>query len=286
AHKHGATALVGDARAVLEDLTAALAGHAVPGKYREEVAAVRARWEKTYAVVTRCGARGRLSQAAVIRILNETAGGKATVVHAAGGIPGDIHKLWKPRSANDYHSEYGYSCMGYEIAGALGVKFADPGREVYAFLGDGSYLMLNHEIVTSIQEGRKITIVLIDNHGYQCIHNLQKSCGSSGFGNEFRSRNGRSRLDGRTLSVDYRKNAESLGAASFTAKSESELRRALGKARKETRTCLIYVPVEAGKSLPGFSWWDVPVPAASGLREVKTARKKYESETKKRRLYY
>ncbi len=133
-------------------------------------------------------------------------------MHAAGGLPGDLHKLWRSRGDGDYHSEYGYSCMGYEIAGALGVKMARPDREVYAVLGDGSYLMLNHEIVTSLQEGHKITVVLLDNHGYQCIHNLQRSCGSGGFGNEFRHRDpGSGRLTGENVTVDFVANADEPG---------------------------------------------------------------------------
>lgn len=288
AHKHGAYPLIGDARVILEDLTEALEGHCAPKQYQREVAAAKTAWVKAYETITRSaeGRGRRLTQAQVIRILNEQVGKNATVVHAAGGIPGDIHKLWRSRDPRDYHSEYGYSCMGYEIAGALGVKYAAPEREVYAFLGDGSYLMLNHEIVTSIQEGRKITIVLNDNHGYQCIHNLQRSCGSRGFGNEFRSRNGNGQLEGKRLAVDYRKNAESLGASTFYAGSETGLREALSEARREERTCLIYVPVEPYRFLPGYSWWDVPVPAESDLKTVKVARKKYEGKLVKQRLYY
>ncbi len=284
AHKHGATALIGDARAVLKDLARALGSWKSPKEHRRRAARERALWRKSYELITKRSKH--LTQARVIRVLNETVGGRGTVVHAAGGIPGDIHKLWRPRRRADYHSEYGYSCMGYEIAGALGVKFAHPEREVYAFLGDGSYLMLNHEIVTAAQEGRKITVILLDNHGYQCIHNLQKSCGSQGFGNEFRARNGGRALDGKILAIDYRKNAESLGAAVFKAGTEDELREALARAKNERRPCLIYVPLKVPSALPGYSWWDVPVPAVSGLKKVRSARKKYESAIRKQRLYY
>ena len=283
AHKHGALPLVGDARAILKDLAKALRGWKSPLGYRKKIAREKSLWEKSLAVITR---KSRdLSQARVIRILNDIPG-RFTVVHAAGGIPGDIHKLWQPNGSMDYHSEYGYSCMGYEIAGALGVKFAHPDREVYAFLGDGSYLMLNHELVTSLQEKRKITVLLLDNHGYQCIHNLQKSCGSGGFGNEFRKRNGGGTLDGDVLSIDFRKNAESLGAKTFEARSEDALRTALADAKKEKGSCLVYVPLAVPSAVPGFSWWDVPVPAASRLKKVKSARKKYESAIRKQRLYY
>jgi 3D-(3,5/4)-trihydroxycyclohexane-1,2-dione acylhydrolase (decyclizing) len=177
--------------------------------------------------------------------------------------------------------------MGYEIAGALGVKMAHPEREVYAFVGDGSYLMLNHEIVTSVQEGLKITIVLVDNQGYQCIHNLQRSLGSGGFGNEFRARDrASSRLEGDYVSVDYVANARSLGAVAFAAEDEAGLVNALAAARRETRTCLVYVPVERTTPLPGSSWWDVPVAEVSEAKGVGKARDGYLDALKKRRFHY
>jgi 3D-(3,5/4)-trihydroxycyclohexane-1,2-dione acylhydrolase (decyclizing) len=177
--------------------------------------------------------------------------------------------------------------MGYEIAGALGVKLAQPDREVYAFVGDGSYLMLNHEIVTSIQEGRKITVVLVDNHGFQCIHNLQNGCGGDSFGNEFRVRTDEhGRLEGDFVAVDYAANARSLGAVAFTANTEADLRKALADARKETRTCLIYIPVEPRTGLPGFSWWDVPVAEVSPAKGAAKAREAYEKGRATRKFYY
>jgi 3D-(3,5/4)-trihydroxycyclohexane-1,2-dione acylhydrolase (decyclizing) len=158
---------------------------------------------------------------------------------------------------------------------------------VYAFVGDGSYLMLNHEIVTSVQEGRKITVVLNDNHGYQCIHSLQRSCGSHGFGNEFRVREAATgRLTGEPVEVDYVANARSLGAVALCADSEEGLVRALGEARQQDRTCLIYVPVEPGASIPGFSWWDVPVAEVSESKGVRQAREAYLEARKKERFYY
>src|SRR5439155_2308780 len=212
AHKHGALPLVGDARAILEDLGEALSGYRIADAYEREIRSAREEWDRVHGEILhprRDG--GLLHQAEVIRILNEHVDENGTVVHAAGGLPGDLHKLWRSKASGDYHSEYGYSCMGYEIAGALGVKMAQPEREVYAFVGDGSYLMLNHEIVTWVQEGLKITIVLVDNQGYQCIHNLQRSLGSAGFGNEFRARDRvSSRLEGDYVAVDFVANARSL----------------------------------------------------------------------------
>jgi len=288
AHKHGAFPLVGDARTVLEDLRKALPGYRVSASYQARISAARRKWETVYREIVRPKKKpgAKLLQSEVIRILNERLGKDATVVHAAGGIPGDIHKLWKSKDPRDYHSEYGYSCMGYEIAGALGVKLACPGREVYAFLGDGSYLMLNHELVTSIQEGLKITVVLNDNHGYQCIHNLQKSCGGTSFGNEFRFRDRAMRLEGENLPIDFLANARSLGAKGFYADGEGALLEALNQARQETRTCFIYVPVEPHSPLPGFSWWDVPVSAVSGSPSVRKARTGYLRARKNQRFYY
>jgi 3D-(3,5/4)-trihydroxycyclohexane-1,2-dione acylhydrolase (decyclizing) len=257
--------------------------------YDQAIAQARAEWEDARERVLR-PARPQgtlLHQAEVIRILNDACGPRSVIVHAAGGLPGDLHKLWRSRGDGDYHSEYGYSCMGYEIAGALGVKMARPDREVYAVLGDGSYLMLNHEIVTSLQEGHKITVVLLDNHGYQCIHNLQRSCGSGGFGNEFRQRDpGTGRLTGANVTVDFVANARSLGAAAFSAGSEDELSRALDQAKQETRTCLIYVQVEPKTPLPGYSWWDVPVAAESESAEVQAARRAYQKALRSRRFYH
>ena len=288
AHKHGALPLVGDARAILEELSEALKGYCISDSFRNRIAAAKANWESAKQKIVMPESKGgNLFQSEVIRILNEHCDGHSTVVHSAGGIPGDIHKLWKSRSPDDYHSEYGYSCMGYEIAGALGVKMADPGRDVYAFLGDGSYLMLNHEIVTSIQEDLKITIVLCDNHGYQCIHGLQRSCGGESFGNEFRHRDaGNRRLEGPPLEIDFCQNAQSLGAVIFKAEDEASLKEALLAAKKETRTTLVYVPTETDSNIPGYSWWDVPMSGSSENAGVQAARWAYEEAKRKQRFYY
>ena len=228
-----------------------------------------------------------LTQAQVIDELNHACGTAGTVIHASGGIPGDIHKLWRSQAPTDYHSEYGYSCMGYEIAGALGIKLAAPARDVYAFLGDGSYLMLHTEIVTAVQEGLKLTIVLVDNHGFGCIHGLQRGSGGNSFGNEFRHRAGRTgRLEGRPVDVDFAKNAESLGATGVRAHTPAELRSALAKAKTTSGVVLIFVTTPADVRLPGYSWWDVPVSATSQVPGVRAARTAYDRSTKKQRFYY
>ncbi len=287
AHKHGAVPLVGDARAVLGQLTRALAGWRAPAAFRAKVQRLRAAWDATRATLVAPKRGVPLTQAQVIDELNRACGPDGTVVHASGGIPGDIHKLWRSQSPTDYHSEYGYSCMGYEIAGALGIKLAAPEREVYAFLGDGSYLMLHTEIVTAVQEGLKLTIVLVDNHGFGCIHGLQRGSGGNSFGNEFRHRTGKNaRLEGQPVAVDFAKNAESLGASSLRANTPAELRTALAQAKPARGVVLIFVSTPADVRLPGYSWWDVPVSATSRLPGVRAARATYNRAIKKQRFYY
>jgi 3D-(3,5/4)-trihydroxycyclohexane-1,2-dione acylhydrolase (decyclizing) len=287
AHKHGGLPLVGDAQQTLSALAAGLGDHRVPEAFRAELGSARQAWESSYQQITVAGDGGKLTQSRVIRVLNEALGPEATVVHAAGGLPGDLHKLWRSKSSGDYHAEYGYSCMGYEIAGALGVKLAQPEREIYALVGDGSYLMLNHELVTSLQEGRKITVVLLDNHGYQCIHRLQKSCGSAGFGNEFRQRDPeRGTLSGEVVPIDYVANAQSLGATVFPVQDEPGLLEALARARNEPSTCVIYLQVDPSHSPPGYAWWDVPVAEVSGSDDVRARRAQYEQSRKNQRFHY
>lgn len=290
AAKHDSLAIVGDARVSLQALARAVGTWRAPVSHRRTVGREREAWMLPWRAMTSPARRsgdGLLYQSQLIRVLNEFAGPDSTIVHAAGGIPGDIHKLWRGKSATDYHSEYGYSCMGYEIAGALGVKMADPAREVYALLGDGSYLMLHQEIVTAVQEGLKITIVLADNGGYGCIHNLQRGCGGRSFGNEFRRRGRTSgRLDGETVQVDFVANARSLGAEVFTANDEPSLEKALQAARGSRRTCLIYVPVSAGSVMQGFSWWDVPPAEISGVPTVRAARAAYERARRRQRAHF
>ncbi|MEO7599672.1 MAG: 3D-(3,5/4)-trihydroxycyclohexane-1,2-dione acylhydrolase (decyclizing) [Opitutus sp.] len=286
ARKHGAVPLIGDARTILGQLSRALADWSVSASYAVSIKRARATWSKTRESLV-APQKGGLTPAEVIAQLNEACGANGTVVHASGGIPGDIHKLWRAQASHDYHSEYGYSCMGYEIAGALGVKLAAPDREVYAFLGDGSYLMLHTEIVTAVQEGLKLTIVLNDNHGYGCIHHLQRGSGGRSFGNEFRERAEKTgRLEGTPLPVDFAKNAESLGAKSFTARTADELKTALTAAKRETSTVFIYVPVRADVSLPGYAWWDVPMSATSKVPGVKAARRAYDRAKIRQRFHY
>src|SRR5581483_11118810 len=234
AYKHGAVPLVADAKVTIEELTAALASYQVSAEYTARIHVLQQQWESEVDRIYNIYDRPDLVQGNAIGLVNSLSEPRDVVVCAAGSLPGDLHKLWRTRDCKGYHLEYGYSCMGYEIAGGLGVKMADPSREVYVMVGDGSYLMLHSEIVTSLQEGYKLTIVLVDNSGFQCIRGLQMSTGSPAFGNELRYRNKESgRLDGPYMPVDFAKNAESLGARAYFAASADELRHALEAAAHE-----------------------------------------------------
>lgn len=205
------------------------------------------------------------SQTNILGILNESLNEKDIVVCAAGSLPGDLHRLWRSTLPKTYHLEYGFSCMGYEVAGGLGVKMANPEAEVYVIVGDGSYLMMHSELLTSIQENYKINIIILNNAGYQCIHNLQRANGSKGFGNEFRFRSTDSnRLDGHTLSVNFTQYAESLGAKSFHAKNVDELKNLLNQIKQEKISCVIDMHVLPHTMSSGYeSWWRVGVASVS-----------------------
>jgi 3D-(3,5/4)-trihydroxycyclohexane-1,2-dione acylhydrolase (decyclizing) len=219
-----------------------------------------------------------LAQAEVIGLVNAFARPQDVVVCAAGSLPGDLHKLWRARQPGTYHLEYGYSCMGYEIPGGLGVKMAEPDREVYVLVGDGSYLMMPGEITTSVQEGCKLTVVLLDNHGYASIGGLSQSLGLGGFGTQHRFRNpATGQLDGAVLPIDLAANAASLGAHALRARTREELWRALEEARDQDRTTVIVVEVDPQARVPAYeSWWDVPVAEVSTMPSVQRARAEYE----------
>jgi 3D-(3,5/4)-trihydroxycyclohexane-1,2-dione acylhydrolase (decyclizing) len=284
AAKHAGLALVGDARTTLERLAELLEGWSVDDGYRAEAARLNAQWddevERLYTL-----AQGPLpAQSEVLGAVNSFSEPTDVVVCAAGSMPGDLHKLWRTHDPKGYHVEYGYSCMGYEIAGGLGVKMATPEREVYVLVGDGSYLMLSSEIVTSIQEGLKLTIVLVDNHGFNSIGSLSRSLGTDGFGTLYRyRRNGSIGVDsqpdpGPPLPVDLAANAESLGARVIRATTIDELRTGLAAAKTETRTVLIVVEVDRYEGVPSYeSWWDVPVAEVSEVESVRAAREQYEA---------
>jgi 3D-(3,5/4)-trihydroxycyclohexane-1,2-dione acylhydrolase (decyclizing) len=288
AHKHAGLALVGDARATLEALSGLLSGFEVDSEYREQTEEASREWDGEVERLYSLGHGPLPAQSEVIGAVNSFSEPEDVVVCAAGSMPGDLHKLWRTRDPKGYHVEYGYSTMGYEIAGGLGVKMAAPEREVYVMVGDGSYLMLHTEIVTSLEEGMKLTIVVVDNGGYQIIRKLQISTGSPSFGNELRFRNPETgELDGPYIPIDFAANAASLGAVAMRATNESELREALQRAKGETRTVVIHVPVQKHASVPGFdSWWDVPVAEVSEVATVREARSEYVEREKNERFFY
>jgi 3D-(3,5/4)-trihydroxycyclohexane-1,2-dione acylhydrolase (decyclizing) len=256
---------VADARAALEELDELLAGFSTTSVYRDELARRRSAWIAELDRVMGESGRSVLPQAEVIGAVNRSSGPRDVVVCAAGSLPGDLHKLWRTRDPKGYHLEYGYSCMGYEIAGGLGVKMAAPDRDVYVMVGDGSYLMMAQEIVTSVQEGCKLIIVLVDSGGFASIGGLSRAVGSGGFGTDYRFRNPQTgQLDGAPLPVDLAANAESLGARVFRASNRASLDRALTDARGADRTAVVYVPVDPAARVPGYgAWWDVAVSEVS-----------------------
>jgi 3D-(3,5/4)-trihydroxycyclohexane-1,2-dione acylhydrolase (decyclizing) len=293
AHKHAGVALVGDARATLEALGEALAGYEVEAGYREESERASAEWDREVERLYTLGHEGPLAaQSEVIGAVNSFSEPEDVVVCAAGSMPGDLHKLWRTRDPKGYHVEYGYSTMGYEIAGGLGIKMAAPEREVYVMVGDGSYLMMNAEIITSIQEGYKLTVVLVDNAGFSSIGALSRSVGSQGFGTQYRYRkNGSLGLDteetpGDLLPVDLATNAESMGAHVIRTNTVGEVKGALAEAKGVDRTVVIYVPVDRYVGVPSYeSFWDVPVAEVSELETTRAAREEYEENRRMERRY-
>jgi 3D-(3,5/4)-trihydroxycyclohexane-1,2-dione acylhydrolase (decyclizing) len=283
AAKLSGLALVGDARATLEALAELLAGHEVDLGYREQAARLNEEWDAEVARLYGVGRSPLPAQSEVIGAVNDASAPSDVVVCAAGSMPGDLHKLWRTRDPKGYHVEYGYSCMGYEIAGGLGVKLAAPEREVYVLVGDGSYLMMPAEIVTSVQEGLKLTIVLVDNHGFSSIGGLSRSLGTDGFGTHYRyRRNGSIGLDSEAsppplLPVDLAANAESLGARVIRCGGVDDLRTGLEEAKQEAGTVVLYLEVDRYAGVPDYeSWWDVPVAEVSAVDSVRGAREAYE----------
>jgi 3D-(3,5/4)-trihydroxycyclohexane-1,2-dione acylhydrolase (decyclizing) len=296
ANKLTSRPIVADAKRALTTLTAELKQAGIRGTsaaYRTDIQLLKERWD---AQVTELrtpsdgSLRGKdpLSELAVIGLVNEVVGGQATVVCAAGNLPGELLRLWRPEDPKAYHLEYGFSCMGYEIAGGIGVKLADPDREVVVMVGDGSYLMMNSEIVTAVGEGLRLTIVVLDNHGYQCILGLQRAVGVADFGNELRYRDPTSGLlTGDIIPVDFRKHAEAMGANAILAKTSEELTQALVAARSANRVTVIVVSVDSDKRMPAMgTWWDVPVAAVSDSENTRRIRDAYEKATTLQRTVF
>jgi len=273
--KHQALPLVSDARAGLEALEGALAGWTAPAEWSAKARNLAAEWNATVTQATAPSNTPLPSDAQVLGAVNRAADPRDVVVCAAGGLPGELHKLWRCREVGTYHVEYGYSCMGYEIAGGLGAKLATPEREVWVLVGDGSYLMMNSEIATSVMLDKKLNIVLLDNGGFGCIDRLQRSCGGASFNNLFPRGSG----------VDFAAHAASLGANSRKVTSLAELEAALPAMRTERRTSVVVIATDpAASTNAGGAWWDVAVSETSDRAEVAVARAAYDAARTHQRL--
>lgn len=280
AHKHGAEPVVGDALTVIEALAARLRGWCVDESMVLRDRNAIAQWNRAVENATAGDEDQALpSDAQVIGTVQRGVGEDAVVVCAAGGLPGELHKLWRTSKPGGYHLEYGYSCMGYEIAGGLGVKMAEPQREVVVMVGDGSYLMMNSELATSVMLGLKLIVVVLDNRGYGCINRLQQATGSPGFNNLLADSRHQTLAD-----IDFAAHARSLGALSEHAATLGELGAALGRARAADRSYVVVIDTDPLKTTEaGGWWWDVTVPEVSDRPEVNAARRAYEDGVRMKR---
>ncbi len=286
AFKQGALPLVGDAKVTLEELSEALGDYAAKAEYRDTAANHNRRWDEIVEATYHGDHGVPVSQGEVIGAVNDASEECDIVLCAAGSLPGDLHKLWRTRDPKGYHLEYGFSCMGYEIAGGLGAKMADPGREIYVMVGDGSYLMMAQELITAIQEGIKLTVVLLNNHGFGSIGGLSEYVGSQRFGTQYRYRqDDTGQLDGDRLPVDLAANARSLGAHVIECTDIQSVREALKAAKEQTQTTVIYVETDLFKGVPGYTWWEVPVAEVSEVDTVGHAYSEY-IENRQRQRYY
>ncbi len=280
AGKHRALPLVADARAGLEELSQKLSSWRAPETLRQQARDEKSRWTEAVDKATASTNAALPSDAQVIGAVQRFASPSDIVVSAAGGLPGELHKLWQASMPGGYHLEYGYSCMGYEIAGGIGVKMACPDREVIVMVGDGSYLMMNSEIATSILLGTRLTIVVLDNRGFGCINRLQRATGGESFNNLFEHTDHAALPD-----IDFVAHASSLGAQAEKARSVAELEEALARARSADRTSVIVIetdPLIATEA--GGHWWDVAVPEVSTREAVRDARAHYETALQQQRL--
>lgn len=274
--KHKALPLVTDARVGLEVLSHALGDWRSTKTWSDQAQMFHQSWQDQVSKITASTRNGQPNDAQVLGVVNTAAGNNAVVVCAAGGLPGELHKLWRASGPGSYHLEYGYSCMGYEIAAGLGVKLADPARDVFVMVGDGSYLMMNSEIATSIALGLKITVILLDNRGFGCINRLQQGTGGKPFNNL---------LDSSAPQIDFAAHAASLGAAAEKVNGIAELPAAIERAKLATRTSVIVIDTDPAVSTKeGGAWWDVAVPEVSALETVRAARQTYEKAQKRQKI--
>ncbi|MBE9462322.1 3D-(3,5/4)-trihydroxycyclohexane-1,2-dione acylhydrolase (decyclizing) [Dyadobacter subterraneus] len=289
AFKHAALPVIGDAKVILEELSDLLGDFEVAADYRKKISDYNHAWDEE---VTQIYIEGNstvppIDQAIVIGTLNNFMGRRDVMINASGSAPGDLHKLWRATDPKNFHLEYGFSCMGYEIAAGLGAKMADPTRDVYVICGDGGYLMNNHEIVTSIQEGVKFTILLLNNNGYASIGGLSESIGSERFGTMYNYRDENSgQLSGDFLPVDLAKNAESLGAIVIKATDRTSLEAALEQSKINTTTTVIYIETSLYRTVKGYNaWWEVPIAEVSESASVQKAYDTYVENKKTQRIF-
>jgi 3D-(3,5/4)-trihydroxycyclohexane-1,2-dione acylhydrolase (decyclizing) len=285
--KHAGLPVQADAREALEALTLALEGFSTPAAYRERAARLNREWDAVVEKFYHSGIgeeTGLLAQAEVIGAVDEVAEDRDVVVCAAGSLPGDLHCMWRSRDPKQYHVEYGYSCMGYEIPGGIGVALAAPDRDVFITVGDGSYLMMPTELVTAVQEDAKVIVVLLQNHGFASIGALSEQHGSQRYGTKYRKRAESGRLEGAKLPVDLAANVESLGVRTLRAGTRKELVAALQDAKASSESTCVYVETDLYSKAPdGGGWWDVPVSEVSHLESTQTARTWYESKKQTQR---
>lgn len=287
AYKHSGVPIVADAKVTLTEWKKTLKKYHVDPKFSFLIKDLKQQWENESDRLFSLGNQPTPAQSEIIHSIWKAVGAKDVLLSAAGSQPGDLHKLWRTKTPNSYHMEYGYSCMGYEIPAAIGVKMADPNREVYAWVGDGTYLMNPTEIVTAVLEGIKINIIVVDNSGFGSIGSLSNSLGSEGFGTRFNRRNqDTGLLDGDRISVDFAKNAASLGAIVYSANNIPSFDLALRKAKKQKSTVVIVVKADREAKVPGYeSWWDVAVAEVSEMESVISARIDYEGRKKHEKYF-
>ena len=292
AFKHSALPLLADARVTLEELMELLEGYHVEKDYQQKAQQLHQEWQEEVDRIYAIRNKPLPSQGELIGAVNELSEPDAVMMNAAGSMPGDLHKLWRTRHSKNFHLEYGYSCMGYEIAGGLGIKMAAPEREVVVMVGDGSYLMLCNEIVTSIQEGYKLTIVIMDNQGFNSIGGLSRSLGQEGFGTRYAYPSDNKLPDDASaeieaLPVNLAMNARGLGAHVIEPKTYDDFVEAFKESKKTDRTTVICVRNDRYVGVPGYeSWWDVPVAEVSQMKSVQKARKEWQQNSKQERFYF
>ena len=274
AFKHAAIPLVGDARATLEELSAAVGDYRTDAAYQARVAALNREWDEEVERVYHHSVGDVLTQGEVIGAVEASAGPRDVVVTSAGSLPGDLLKLWRGRDVSSYQVEYGYSTMGYEIAGGLGAKLAAPDREVYVMVGDGSFQMMGNEVTTAVQEGVKLIVVLVDNKGFSSVGRVSEQVGAEGFGCHYRLRGPSGEYDGPEMQLDFVKICQGMGARALEVRTLDELRTALADARAGTETVCIVVQTDWHERVKGYanSWWEMATPIVSDMQAVQQAR--------------